>query len=135
MEERQTLAPGTRVYSADGEQIGTIKSSDNSSFVVDGDILTDDVHIPLNTIVMSREGEVHLSVSKADARDQRWTLKPPPRMGADPEYTAVQGEDSLKEDPMVAPGQGTGPRTSEGPSVMNDDLERPSGITGPDTTG
>lgn len=135
MEERQTLAPGTRVYSADGEQIGTIKSSDNSSFVVDGDVLTDDVHIPLSAIVMSREGEVHLSASKADALEQRWTLEPPPRMGADPEYTAVQGEDSLKEDPMATPGQGKGTRASEVPSMLGDDLERPSGITGPDTTG
>lgn len=135
MEERQTLAPGTRVYSADGEQIGTIQSSDNSYFVVEGDVLPADVQIPLSAIVLSREGEVHLSASTAEALDQRWTQEPSARVEPGSEYMAVQGEDSLAADPMAMPGQGKGPRSSEGRSVAGDHLERPSGMTGPETTG
>ena len=133
MEDHEMLAPGTRVYSAEGEQIGTIKCAENTYFVVEGDVLPADVQIPLSAIVMSREGEVHLSASKAEALDQRWTLEPSERVEPGSEYTAIQGEDSLAEDPMATPEQGAGGSSSDGLSVSRDDMERPSGMTGPDT--
>ncbi len=137
MEERQTLAPGTVVYSADGQKLGAIQSSEDASFrLQDGD-LPSDIQIPLSAIVMSRDGEVHLSVTRADALEQRWTQNPAARMAPDhaaepgSDYTAVQGEDSLAEDPMPTPGAGSMSGPVARPAVAGGGLERPSGETGP----
>ena len=132
MEERQTLAPGTAVYGIDGEQIGTIQSTENAYLLVENG-----VQIPLSAISMSRDGEVHLSVTKSDVLTQRWTDQPgvqvaPDRvLEPDSHYTAVQGEDSLEEDPMPTPGQEPSSAPQAQPSRASGNLERPSGMTGP----
>lgn len=136
MDELQTLAPGTTVYSSAAEPIGTIQSSDNAYFFVE-----EGVQIPLAAISMSRDGEVHLSVTKADVFDQRWTQHPAVQVSPDQaveagsDYTAVQGEDSLKEDPMPTPGQKPALAAPAHPAGGGGSLERPSGMTSPINDG
>ena len=132
MEPRQAAPPGMVVYGADDEPFGTIMSSEDDYIVVDtgGDPPT--YYVPASAIFESREDGLYLSVTSADARRQGWSETPPAeavseagsRVEAATDYTAVQREDSLREDPMPTPGD-------RGASA-GDELERPSGETGPE---
>jgi hypothetical protein len=52
-------------------------------------------------------------------------------VAASSDYTAVQREDSLQEDPMPQSGQNPASTSPALPTVAGDNLARPSGVTGP----
>jgi len=143
MEPRQVAPPGTVVYGADDEPFGTISSSEDNYIVVDSGGVPPTYYVPVSAIFESREDGLYLSVTSADAQRQGWNEKPVAeaiseagdRVEAATDYTAVQREDSLDEDPMPTPGEGTGSGAAGDRAIASDDLRRPSGETGPETTG
>ena len=140
MEPRQVAPPGMVVYGADDEPFGTIMSSEDDYIVVDtgGDPPT--LYVPASAVFESRVDGLYLSVTSADARRQGWDQSPTAEVisaegehiQAASDYTAVQREDSLDEDPMPTPGEAERPGTGAGRSTAGDGLEYPSGQPGPE---
>jgi len=72
MEIGQAVPPGTMVYGADGEPIGTVESSDDATVMVESEDSTTTLAIPVSAIVEAREDGVYLSVTRDDALRQGW---------------------------------------------------------------
>lgn len=140
MEPRQAAPPGMVVYGADDEPFGTITSSEADYIVVDSGGTPSTYYVPVSAIFESREDGLYLSATSADARRQGWDQSPTAeatsaagdRIQAGSDYTAVQREDSLDEDPMPTPGEADRSRTGDGRPVAGDGLEYPSGQPGPE---
>jgi hypothetical protein len=126
------------VYGADGEPFGTVTSSEGDYIAVDAGGDPPTFYVPASAIFEAREDGLYLSVTSADARRQGWDETPPAetvsqagsRVEPATDYTAVQGEDSLADDPMSTPGD-DGARTGERRQAGDGELKRPSGETGP----
>ena len=108
MEIGQAVPPGRIVYGADGEEIGTVESSDDASLLVDSGDVPAMFSIPVSAVVETREDGVYLSVTRDDAFRQGWEQGPaegPDRVVDDGEsgYTAIQGEESIEEDFSTLP--------------------------------
>lgn len=140
MEIGQAVSPGWIVYGADGEPLGTVESSDDSYVVVEAEDVPTTFSIPVSAIVETREDGVYLSVTRDDALNQGWDQEPmegPDRVvDSDAGYSAIQGEDSLDEEyeTMPAPAEDIAV-SSRRPAGLQDEINRPSGETGPDTSG
>jgi hypothetical protein len=143
MEPRQAAPPGTLVYGADGEPFGTIRSSEDTYFVVDTGQIPPAYYVPSSAIVETRDDGIYLSATREDAERQGWGEAPVTEelseaaSAIEPasDYSAIQGEDSLDEDPMPTPSEGGGSTTGGRRTGAVNDLQRPSGATGPETTG
>ncbi len=141
MEQRQLLPPGTIVYGADGENLGTVQSSEASHIVVESGDSSSTFYVPATAIVETREDGAYLSVTATDARNQGWDHDPVDGedggelLDSGSGYSAVQGEDSLDEDRATMPGQNSSPNSPPRLARPASDLDRPSGIPGPDATG
>lgn len=112
MEPRQAAPSGTIVYGADGEPMGTIRSSENAYVAVDTGGIPPALYVPWTAIVETREDGVYLSATLEDASNQGWAQAPATEelstaeTAVEPasDYSAIQAEDSLDEDPMPTPG-------------------------------
>lgn len=141
MEPLQALPPGTIVYGADGEMIGTVQSADDLYVVVDTDDWPPNLYIPVDAIVETSEDGAFLSVTGDDARDQGWGREPEveelPEAAAETGigYSAVQTEDSLDEDRGAMAGREESPVTPRRPACTEDAIDPASGDTGPGISG
>jgi len=139
MDLHQVVPPGTIVYGADLEPIGTVQSSESSYMTVDSDDFPLTYYIPVSAVVETREDGAYLSVTAEGARNQGWDRQPAvdsfddqvTDLGSD--YSAVQAEDSLDPEydtmPVSEEAAGRPPRLAG----ATDSIERPSGETGPNT--
>ena len=138
MDLHQVVPPGTIVYGADGEPIGTVQSSESTYMTVDSDDFPTTYYIPVSAVVETREDGAYLSVTAAGARDQGWERQPAvdpiddqvTDLGSD--YSAVQarrfdGHRSTTRLPVTEETAGRPPR----PAGATDSIERPSGASGP----
>lgn len=137
MEPMRALPPGTMVYGADDQHIGTVESADDAFVVVETGGVPPHFYVPMTAIVETREDGAYLSVTWADARNQGWDREPAgtettEELGQSG-YSAIQAEDSLDDDHDAMPVR-SGTHDS-GASASAGDLERPSGATGPVTDG
>lgn len=137
MDLHQVVPPGTIVYGADGEPIGTVQSSESTYMTVDSGDFPLTYYIPVSAVLETREDGAYLSVTAEGARAQGWDLQPAvdqiddqvTDLGSD--YSAVQAEDSLdpEYDTMPVSEETTGRRPR--PAGATDSIERPSGESGP----
>jgi hypothetical protein len=140
MDIGQAVPPGIVVYGADGEEIGTVESSDDTTVMVEAEDSTTTFSIPVSAIVERREDGVYLSMTRDDALRQGWSDAPeegPDRIvdEGNSGYTAIQRESSAEDDYASMPVEGEGGSRSGGFQGTPDSIERPSGETGPDTSG
>ncbi|EFH88761.1 DUF2171 domain-containing protein [Ktedonobacter racemifer] len=73
---------GMQVYSAENEDLGHIEKAYDDSFLVQkGLLFHKDRYIPYSVISTIDEENVHLMVSKAEAREMRWDQRPSEHTG------------------------------------------------------
>ena len=137
MEPRQAAPPGTSVYGADGELIGTIQSTEGGYIVVDSGGVPPVYYVPGSAIVEMRDDGAYLSVTAADAQHQGWSRAPESGESDDrvadggSGYSAVQAEDSMDADHDALPVREGAEGRPQRPAATDATLERPSGETGP----
>lgn len=117
MEPLQILPPGTVVYGADGEPIGTVASADEQFAVVGTGDYPPFLYVPVGAIFETREDGAYLSVTGEDARNRGWGREPEleelPLAAAEvgvPYSTALAGDsaDGSDTDPSSPTTTGTG---------------------------
>jgi hypothetical protein len=140
MDIGQAVPPGIIVYGADGEPIGTVESSDDTTVMVEAEDSIATFSIPVSAIVESREDGVYLSVTRDDALRQGWGQTPeegPDRIVEEGNsgYSAIQAEDSVRDEYAAMPVEGEAGVGSGRALGTEKSIERPSGETGPDTSG
>ena len=140
MDIGQAVPPGRLVYGADGDPIGTVESSDDTYVMVESEDMPTTFSIPVSAIVETREDGVYLSVTRDDALRQGWGQLPeegPDRIvdEGDSGYTAIQGEDSGSDVHAAMPVEGEARANAGRVSGADGPIDRPSGETGPDTSG
>lgn len=113
MEPRQIAPAGTNVYGADGDLLGAVQSSDDAYLVVDSGDVPPAWYVPIDSVVETREDGVYLSATRDDAAAMGWGELPAAEEELEggettiepaSDYSAIQGEDSLDDDPMPVPG-------------------------------
>jgi len=109
MDDQQVLPPGTVVYGADDESIGTITSADDTYMTVDTGGVPPLLYIPASAIFETREDGAYLSVTGEDARRRGWDREPEKETESlaeadESRYSAVEGQDSWDERFAVLPG-------------------------------
>jgi hypothetical protein len=140
MDIGQAVPPGIIVYGADGEPIGTVESSDDTTVMVESEDSTTTFAIPVSAIVETREDGAYLSVTRDDALRQGWGQAPeegPDRIvdEGNSGYSAIQAEGSAQDEYAAMPVEDEAAVGSGPGSGTEETLERPSGETGPDTSG
>ncbi|HET9659821.1 MAG TPA: hypothetical protein VFP05_05790 [Thermomicrobiales bacterium] len=66
MEEQQIAPPGTMVYDASGEPLGTVESSGPSSMVVVSSDGPTEFDVPIDVVFETRADGMYLSVTRED---------------------------------------------------------------------
>jgi hypothetical protein len=140
MDIGQAVPPGIIVYGADGEPIGTVESSDDTTVMVEAEDSTTTFAIPVSAIVETREDGAYLSVTREDALRQGWGEAPeegPDRIVNEENsgYSAIQAEDSARDEYAAITVDDLTGAGSVHRAGTEESIERPSGETGPDTSG
>ncbi len=109
MDDMQVIPPGTVVYGADGESIGSVMSADDVYMTVDTGGDPARLFIPASAIFETREDGVYLSASSSDAQQRGWEREPeketvPLAEADESRYSAVEGQDSWDERFATLPG-------------------------------
>ena len=109
MDDMQVIPPGTIVYGADRESIGSVMSADEKYMAVDTGGIPPRLFIPGSAILETREDGVYLTVSSEDARQRGWEREPaketvPLAEADESRYSAVQAQDSWDERFATMPG-------------------------------
>ena len=72
-----TIHAGDDVYGSDGEKVGSIIAVEQDYLVVEkGWFFPTDYYIPLNAVASYEEGRITLNVTRANALEQGWDVKP-----------------------------------------------------------